>query len=155
MGEPSAAGNDTPARDVRSVLIYDGECPYCSIAASAVRRLEDVVLVSWYDAAAQSFLSAQFDEVPFAMVLVDVGEDRVYAGKSAAQELADRAGTPGLVGSLVRDNYERIAAAVGRASGRGREADPYHDQYPLEESAAERFDELATAARAAIPEELQ
>ena len=141
--------------EIRTVLIYDGECPYCSMAATAVRRLEDVAVVSWYDDAAQEFLTAQFGEVPFAMVLVDADEGRVYAGRAAARELADRAGTPNLVGSLLRDNYERIASAVGRASGRDREADPYHEAYQIEESAAGQFDALAAAAREAMPEELQ
>lgn len=149
MNDGRAAGGP------RAVLVYDGECPYCSVAAVAVRRLEDVALVSWYDDAAQEFLAAQFGEVPFAMVLVDADRRRVYAGRSAARELADRAGTPGLVGSLVGDNYERIASAVGRASGRDRDPDPYHDEYPLEEEAADAFESLASAATAATPEEIQ
>lgn len=151
MSDPGA--EDTV--ELRTVLIYDGECPYCSIAATAVRRLEDVAVVSWYDDAAQEFLTAQFGEAPFAMVLVDADEGRVYAGRNAARELADRAGTPKLVGSLVRDNYERIASAVGRASGRDHEADSYHEEYPLEEPAAQQFDALAAAAREAMPEELR
>lgn len=130
----------------QSVLIYDGECPYCSVAAVAVRKLEDVRVISWYDDAAQALLKAQFDDVPFAMVLVDADQARVYAGRSAAQELADRAGTPQLVGSLVRDNYERIAHTVGRVSGREREPDAYHGEYPLSDGAEATFDALATAA---------
>ena len=82
-----------------AVLVYDGECPYCSIAAVALRRLRSIGAVSWYDDVAQSFLEAQFDERPFAMFLVDRRRERVYAGRSAAEELADRAGTPGIVGS--------------------------------------------------------
>lgn len=147
--------NDREAGETRAVLIYDGECPYCSVAAVAVRRLEDVAVVSWYDDAAQTFLAAQFEEVPFAMVLADAARERVYAGRSAARELADRAGTPELVGSLVGDNYERIAAAVGRASGRDREPDAYHGEYPLRDGAAAAFEALATAATAATPEDLR
>ncbi|MEF8780752.1 MAG: DUF393 domain-containing protein [Haloferacaceae archaeon] len=147
--------NDREAGETRAVLVYDGECPYCSVAAAAVRRLEDVAVVSWYDESAQEFLAAQFGEVPFAMVLVDADRRRVYAGRSAARELADRAGTPELVGSLVRDNYERIASAVGVASGRDRDPDPYHGEYPLREDAAGTFGALAAAASAATPGELQ
>ncbi|SDX88458.1 DCC1-like thiol-disulfide oxidoreductase family protein [Halobellus clavatus] len=129
-----------------SILIYDGECPYCSIAARALERLDDVGAISWYDDAAQEFLQAQFDETPFAMFLVDRRRRRVYAGRSAAKELADRAGTPGIVGSLVRDNYETIATVVGVASGRGREAADYHDIYPLGDDAADLFDGLGANA---------
>jgi predicted DCC family thiol-disulfide oxidoreductase YuxK len=139
--------------DYDAVLVYDGECPYCSVAARALGKLDDVGAISWYDEAAQDFLRAQFDETPFAMFLVDRRRNRVYAGRSAAEELADRAGTPGIVGSLVRENYDRIAHVVGLASGRGRDPDDYHEIYPLTEDAAELFDELVDAA-AARPEAL-
>jgi hypothetical protein len=129
-----------------AVLIYDGECPYCSVAAVALRRLRAIGAVSWYDDAAQSFLTEQFGEAPFAMVLVDRRRRRAYAGRSAAEELADRAGTPGIVGSLVRERYDDIARLVGAASGRGRDPDDYHDVYPLADGAAARFDDLVAAA---------
>ena len=136
-----------------AILIFDGECPYCSVAARTLEALDTVGAISWYDDAAQTFLEAQFDETPFAMFLVDRRRERVYAGRSAAKELADRAGTPGIVGSLVRDNYDRIAKVVGAASGRGRDPDDYHDIYPLADDAAARFDRLAAAA-AAAPESI-
>jgi predicted DCC family thiol-disulfide oxidoreductase YuxK len=131
-----------------AVLIYDGECPYCSVAARALEALDRVGAISWYDETAQAFLDAQFGETPFAMFLVDRRRGRVYAGRSAAEELADRAGTPGIVGSLVRDNYDRIAKVVGAASGRGRDPDDYHDIYPLDGDAAGLFDRLVAAASA-------
>ena len=133
-------------REYDAVLIYDGECPYCSIAARALQRLDDVGAISWYDDAAQTFLDAQFGEEPFAMFLVDRRRKRVYAGRSAAEELAERAGTPGIVGSLVRDNYDRIAKVVGAASGRGRDPDDYHEIYPLDDDAEALFDGLVEAA---------
>ena len=129
-----------------AVLIYDGECPYCSVAARTLEALDRVGAISWYDEAAQAFLDAQFGETPFAMFLVDRRRGRVYAGRSAAEELADRAGTPGIVGSLVRDNYDRIANVVGAASGRGRDPDDYHEIYQLSEDAAGLFERLVAAA---------
>ncbi|WP_136601964.1 DCC1-like thiol-disulfide oxidoreductase family protein [Salinigranum halophilum] len=129
-----------------AVLVYDGECPYCSVAARALRRLRKIGAVSWYDEEAQDVLRAQFGETPFSMVLVDRRRNRVYAGRSAAEELAERAGTPGLVSSLVRDRYDDIARAVGLASGRGRDPDDYHDVYPLADEAAALFDALASRA---------
>ncbi|MUV90942.1 DUF393 domain-containing protein [Halapricum sp. CBA1109] len=129
-----------------AVLIYDGECPYCSIAAKALEAVDELGALSWYDEAAQTFLQAQFGATPFAMVLVDEPSGRVYAGRAAAKELADRAGMPGIVGSLVRDNYEGIAAAVGLASGRGRDPDPVHETYRLEETARETWPALRDAA---------
>jgi predicted DCC family thiol-disulfide oxidoreductase YuxK len=129
-----------------SVLIYDGECPYCSVAARALERVENIGAISWYDDAAQSFLQAQFGATPFAMVLVDTSEQRVYAGQSAAEELTQRAGLPELVGSLVRDNYETIARVVGLASGRGRDPDDVHERSDLTADGADAFGALAANA---------
>lgn len=132
--------------DFAAVLVYDGECPYCSVAARALERLEDLGAVSWYDEAAQAFLEAQFGSTPFAMFLVDAAEGRVYAGRAAAGELADRAGMPGIVGSLVRENYETVATVTTLASGRGRDAADYHEVYPLTAAAREAFAGLVEAA---------
>jgi hypothetical protein len=128
------------------VLIFDGDCPYCSVAAVALRRLEGVVAVPWEADPVGPFLDAQFGSRPFAMVLVDPGERRVYAGRSAAEELADRAGTPGIVGGLVRDNYDRIADVVGKLSGRGRDPDDVHEVYRLTDAARDLVDDLRPAA---------
>ena len=128
------------------VLIFDGDCPYCSMAAVALRRLDGVLAVPWEADPVGPFLEAQFGARPFAMVFVDPSEERVYAGKAAAEELADRAGTPGIVGGLVRDNYDRIASAVGTLSGRGRDPDDFHDTYELTAEAAPLVDSLRPAA---------
>jgi hypothetical protein len=129
-----------------AVLVYDGECPYCSVAATALRRIDRIGAVSWYDEAARAFLRAQFDAEPFAMVLADRLRGRVYAGRAAARDLADRAGLPSPVGGAVSANYETIAGVVGRLSGRDRDPAPYHDTYRLSAAARERFDALAAAA---------
>ncbi|WP_418279963.1 DUF393 domain-containing protein [Halorubrum sp. DTA98] len=128
------------------VLIFDGDCPYCSVAAVALRRLEGVVAVPWEADPVGPFLDAQFGARPFAMVLIDPREGRVYAGRAAAEELATRAGTPGIVGGLVRDNYDRIADVVGSLSGRGRDPSDYHDEYDLTDEASELVDDLRPAA---------
>ncbi|MDL5362017.1 DCC1-like thiol-disulfide oxidoreductase family protein [Halalkalicoccus sp. NIPERK01] len=133
-------------REHHSVLIYDGECPLCSAAATAMRRLPGVGAVSWYDDPAQGFLAAQFEEVPFALVFVDSREERVYAGRAAANELCERAGVPVLVRDLVGENYEGIADAIETVVGQDRDPDPYHDSYPLAERASERFEALSRAA---------
>lgn len=155
--------------DLDSVLVYDGECPYCTVAARAMERARGVGSVSWYDDVAQAFLRAQFpdhgdaddesgrddraDDVPFAMFLVDPAEGRVYGGRAAARELADRAGVPGAVGDAVGDNYETIAGVVGTLSGRGRQAAPYHDTYRLQPAARERYGAMAAVAEPGRPAE--
>ncbi len=129
-----------------AVLVYDGECPYCSLAARALGLLRGVGTVSWYDETAQELLRAQFGETPFAVFLVDRRRCRVYAGRSAAEESAERAGAPGVVSSLVRDRYDEVAWAAGVASGRDRDLDDYHGVYPLSEDAASLFDDLSARA---------
>jgi hypothetical protein len=128
------------------VLLFDGDCPYCSMAAVALRRLDGVQAVPWEADPVGPFLDAQFGSRPFAMVFVDPDEERVYAGRSAAEELADRAGTPGIVGGLVRDNYDRIANTVGALSGRGRDPADFHDAYDSTDEAAALLDGLRPAA---------
>ena len=133
------------------VLIFDGDCPYCSVAAVALRRLDGVVAVPWEADPVGPFLDAQFGSRPFAMVLVDPAKRRVYAGRSAAEELAERAGTPGIVGGLVRDNYDRIAHVVGTLSGRDRDPADFHDTYRLDDEAGEMVRSLRAAADEAPP----
>lgn len=132
--------------DHTGVLIYDGDCPFCSAAATALRHLPDAGTVSWEAPAAQSFLEAQFGEAPFALVFVDGDAGRVYAGREAARELCERAGMPVLLQDVVDDNYERMADAVRTVAGLDREPDPYHGVYPLAADAEAAFEDLAAAA---------
>lgn len=134
-----------------SVLIYDGDCVYCSVASKALRRLGDVGAVTWEEETAQRFLEAQFGEVPFAMFLVDTDEEVVYAGRSAAGELADRAGMPSLASDLVSSEYGAISKVVGVASRREREPDDYHGTYDLRERAEDVAGRLIEVAE--LPEE--
>jgi len=131
---------------MRSVLIYDGDCLYCSGAAKALRRLGDVGSVPWGHEAAQRFLEDQFDEVPFAMFLVETDAGVVYAGRSAAKELSDRAGMPSIASDLISAEYDTISKVVGVASRREREPDDYHSVYDLREKARDSAEELVEVA---------
>ena len=131
---------------MRSVLIYDGDCVYCSGAAKALRRIGNVGSIPWEHEAAQRFLEDQFGEVPFAMVLVDIDAEVVYAGRSAAKELADRAGMPTLASDIVSAEYDTISKVVGVASRREREPDDYHSVYDLRERARDSAEELTGSA---------
>ncbi|WP_128478154.1 DCC1-like thiol-disulfide oxidoreductase family protein [Halorussus pelagicus] len=132
--------------DYHAALVYDGECPFCSAAATALRRLDGVGAIAWGDDPAQAFLEAQFGETPFALVFADNREERVYVGREAARELCDRAGMPVLVGDIVGDNYESLADAIRRVTGVEGEPEPYHGTYPLSEAGMEAFGELAANA---------
>lgn len=132
--------------DHRAVLVYDGECPMCSAASSAMRRLDSVGAVAWDDPAAQRFLEAQFGETPFALVFADRETARVWVGREAARELCERAGLPVLVQDLVGENYETLADAVQGVAGTERDPDAHHGTFPLADAAAETFSDLAANA---------
>lgn len=133
--------------ELTGILIYDGDCPFCSAASTAMRQLDDVGVAPWDDPAAQAFLEAQFDETPFALFFVDREAERIWAGRAAASELCHRAGMPVLIQDVVDENYETIADAIRFVSGLEREVDPYHDDYPLSADAIALFDDLAAVGR--------
>ncbi len=130
----------------QDVLIFDAECPYCTVAASTLRRIDNLQLIGWDDPMAQRFLEAQFEDVPFAMALIESGEGQVHMGRAAAARLAMRAGSPALMGTLVRTQYDRIAETVGRLSGRARAVDDVGGHYDLTDRAIACIDDLVRAA---------
>lgn len=131
----------------RGVLIYDGDCPFCSAASTALRQLDDIGAIQHEHEAATAFLEAQFGEAPFALFFVDIIDGQVWAGEAAASELCERAGMPGLVGDIVGDNYERIAGTIRSVTGVEREPDPYHGVYQVTAEAAELYETLESHAR--------
>jgi hypothetical protein len=80
------------------------------------------------------------------MILVDIDAEVVYAGRSAAKELADRAGMPSLASDIVSAEYDTISKVIGVASRREREPDDYHSVYDLRERAGDAADELFEAS---------
>jgi len=128
------------------VLIFDGDCPYCSVAAVALRRLEGVAAVPWEADPVGPFLDAQFGSRPFAMVLVDPGEDGCTPAARRPRSWPSAPAPPEIVGGLVRDNYDRIAGVVGTLSGRGRDPDDVHETYRLTDAASDLVDGLRLAA---------
>lgn len=130
-----------------AVLIYDGDCPFCSAAATALRRIPGAGTVPWSSDHAQAFLAAQFEEVPFALVFADREADRVWIGRDAAREICGRAGMPVLVRDIVDDNYESLADAIRTVTGVDGEPDPYHGTYPLAPEAASALEALSDEAR--------
>ncbi|MDY6776195.1 MAG: DUF393 domain-containing protein [Halobacteria archaeon] len=132
-----------------SVVIYDGDCAFCSTASKALERLEDVGAVSWYDDEAQWFLEAEFGETPFVLFLVDSDEATVYAGGDAAEELADRAGLPGLVGDLLGDRYETVSEVIRKVTRTEGSPESFGGVYGIEDEAMRLFDELSEASETA------
>ncbi|MFB6283030.1 MAG: DUF393 domain-containing protein [Halobacteria archaeon] len=115
-----------------SVLIYDGDCPYCTSISRILGKIDDVLVLPYQDTESKEFLRSQFGEAPFAMYLVDVEKGVVYGGESAAKELCRRAGLPELVSDLVRDRYETVSFIIGKVSGRENDVSlDYDDVYKI------------------------
>lgn len=141
--------SENEAYSYRAILIYDGDCPFCSAAATALRRLPETGIISWYHDAAQDFLMAQFDDIPFALAFVDRHDEQVFVGRDAARELCGRAGLPVLIQDLVHDNYELVADAIRTSTGMDRNPDPYHDVLPLSQDARNAYLDLDQNAEGA------
>lgn len=132
--------------EYEAVLIYDGDCTVCGATSRAAEAVTDVGVVPWQDEPAQRFLREQFGQAPFAMFLVEPGEDRVYAGESAARALADRAGFPGVVSEVLEHSYDDVSDIVGVVTRRDRDVDDYDDVYVMRDGAREAIPELVERA---------
>jgi predicted DCC family thiol-disulfide oxidoreductase YuxK len=143
--EPVDTDHAEPAYE--AVLIFDGECPCCSAAATALRQLPEIGVVEWNNDAAQQLLAAQFDDPPFALVLVDGRADRLWIASTAVGELCDRAGIPTLVQDIVADNFERVGDAVRGVAGAKWEPADLDGTRSLNAAAAAGYQTLATNAR--------
>ena len=133
-----------------AVLIFDGECPFCSAAATALRRLPKVGVLAWNHDAARQFLTAQFDEPPFTLVFVDVTADQMWLGRAATGELCDRASLPTFVQDLVEDDFERITDTVRVAVGSTQYAANLGGNHSLSEAATAKYDKFATTAHSTL-----
>lgn len=111
-----------------SIIIFDGDCPYCKLASVTMGNLnEEIKIIDWQDVCSQRFLEAQFDEKPFSMVFIDVSKNRIWVGEKAAEEIADRSKTTKPFKSVVSGHYDKIASVVGKLSGREQEYDDKYD----------------------------
>jgi hypothetical protein len=118
----------------RLLLVYDGSSPLFRAAAGLFTTDTDLVPVPWEMPTVQSFLDAQFDDRPFAFLLVE--EDVVHVGRGAVERAlrARRAPDP-LVEALGRA-YPDIAGPVGRAV-HGREPADIAGSFELTDAARE------------------
>ncbi|GAB3317147.1 DUF393 domain-containing protein [Haloplanus salinarum] len=123
-----------------AVLIFDGGYPFCSAAASVLRRLPKVGVLAWNGDAAQQFLTAQFDEPPFTLAFVEVTADQMWLGQAAAGELCGRASLSTFVQDLVEDKFERIADTMCVAVGSTRYAANLGGTRSLSDAATAKYD---------------
>lgn len=134
------------SEEFAGVVVFDGDCPVCSRSAGIIRRIDDVGVIAWTDDAAQAFLAAEFEEVPFVMVFADIEDRIIYVGEAAARELADRAGMPSMVSRLLEDHYHTVAATLQRTVGSGVDPDHIDGEYEL--TAVDEYEAMRDAAMA-------
>jgi len=124
----------------RSLVVYDGSNPLFRAAAEAATGgVEDVRAVRWDAEPVQAFLEAQFDDRPFAFVVVD--DDTVHVGEAAVEWLLERAA----VAPAVVDGLKKAYATGGGAFGRivhGRTISDLTGSFELAEDAATHLDAL-------------
>jgi len=95
-----------------AVLLYDGSRPAFRTVADAATRCADLRAVPLESDAAERFLDAQFDERPFAFVLVE--DESVHAGGATVERVLERRGLGGPVAALARRAYGPLSGPVGR-----------------------------------------
>jgi hypothetical protein len=74
----------------RALLVYDDSTEWLRAVADLVARGGDIRAVPWEAEAVQAFLDAQFDDRPFALLVID--DERVHVGKAAVEHLLDAYG---------------------------------------------------------------
>lgn len=110
------------------IVIYDGECTYCTMASLTVEKLdEDIGIKDWNSDFSQSFLEAQFDSFPFSVFFVDREEEKIWVGDSAIDMIAGQSNYTNPTRSIVADNYRCISSTISKLSGRDREIERSFD----------------------------
>ena len=121
----------------RSLLVYDDSTEWLRAAADLVASAaEDVRPVPWNADAVQAFLDAQFDDRPFALVLVEA--DTVYVGKAAVERLLQQYGVDGELARVLKRLYPPFSAPFGRLV-HGQEPDDLHGTFPLDAAASDHL----------------
>lgn len=116
-----------------SIMIYDGECPYCKIASVSVDNInEDISIIQWDHELSQKFLDVQFEDPPFGLIFIDKSKDKVWLGEDATYEIAERAKETKIFSSLLKNNYDIISDTISAITNRDREIDKYEGIYNLD-----------------------
>ena len=87
-------------------------------------------------------MKAQFNYSPFAVFLVVLPENKIYAGPDAARELCERARLPGLFGRLVEQEYHKISKTASLLSNRKQSLDKIEGEFPLNSNSLLLLDDL-------------
>lgn len=119
-----------------TVLIQDGNCVYCAAASDLVTHIDDEVsVVSWASDTVQTFLTEQFESVPFTMGLVDLKTNTVYLGRNAMSQLVQRAGVSKRIAERLSRDYAEVAPDVSRATNKRRPSS-FHGRFTIRDGEA-------------------
>jgi hypothetical protein len=124
----------------QSLLVYDGSTDLFRRAAETVTRCAaDITPVPWESDAVQAFLQAQFDDAPFAFILIE-GKS-VHVGEAAVKEALERLNVAPPVARFVEQVYPTAAAPFGRVI-HGQVPADIHGTFPLDKTAKAHIDPL-------------
>lgn len=121
----------------RPLLVYDGSSEPLRAAARAFERgSDDFRVVRWESEPIQAFLAAQFDDPPFALLVVE--GDSVHVGDAAVQRIFEREGVPDALAAPIAAAYPAVAGPFGRLV-HGRAPADRHETVPLTDAAREHL----------------
>lgn len=117
--------------------MYDGSREPFRAAARAFERGSDGFrLARWESEPIQAFLAAQFDDPPFALLVVE--GDSVHVGDAAVERVLEREGAPQALADLVAGAYPTVAGPFGRLV-HGRAPADRHETVALTDEAREHL----------------
>ncbi len=99
-------------------VIYDGNCPFCRLAANTASKFLGLERLEFDSGDAQRLLEREFDDPGFTLYLFE--EDTVYFGGEASRRIAERLGLPGFLAEYVSEHYLQLAGLLSVLTGRRR-----------------------------------
>jgi predicted DCC family thiol-disulfide oxidoreductase YuxK len=100
------------------IVVYDGDCPFCRLAATTASLLLGLEKLDFDSSDAQRLLEDEFEDPGFTLYLFE--EDTVYFGGEASRRVAERVGLPQFLAELVSRHYLQLAGLLSVLTGRRR-----------------------------------
>jgi hypothetical protein len=104
---------------MKSLLIYDADCPYCAATARIASLSRKIERLPYNDERSQKLLDEVFDEPGFTLYLFE--KDAVYWGNQAAGRVSDILGFPGFLREFFIRTYLSYVRVVSFLVRRERE----------------------------------
>ncbi|NMJ92675.1 hypothetical protein GLT81_00260 [Nanohaloarchaea archaeon] len=98
-----------------SQVIYDPECPYCTLISKAVDLSSRFDTMAYGSSSAQEILEKEFEDPGFTFYMI--GDQKVYFGDKAAQEIAVRLYRSKIAGRIFLNLYPYLSRTFSVLSG--------------------------------------